>query len=113
MQVTSRRLTGRSYREWREVWLVLTLGQGVDGQMPSDVATSESWPFRSVLDLGVNAREVQRARQHARLLLQEHGLSCLSGDVEILVSELVPVFAHGISLREPAGPADVDFEEVE
>jgi hypothetical protein len=28
-------------------------------------------------------------------------------------SLLVPVFAHGISLREPAGPADVDFEEVE
>ena len=26
---------------------------------------------------------------------------------------LDPVFAHGISLREPAGPADVDFEEVE
>ena len=26
---------------------------------------------------------------------------------------LDPVFAHGISLREPAGPADVDIEEVE
>jgi hypothetical protein len=26
---------------------------------------------------------------------------------------LDPVFAHGISLREPAGPADVDLEEVE
>ena len=26
---------------------------------------------------------------------------------------LDPVFAHGISLREPAGPADIDFEEVE
>ena len=31
-----------------------------------------------------------------------------------LISQLLdPVFAHGISLREPAGPADVDFEEVE
>jgi hypothetical protein len=26
---------------------------------------------------------------------------------------LVPVFAHGISLSEPAGPADVDIEEVQ
>jgi len=26
---------------------------------------------------------------------------------------LDPVFAHGISLREPAGPADIDLEEVE
>ena len=26
--------------------------------------------------------------------------------------ELVPVFAHGISLGEPAGPADVNIEEV-
>jgi hypothetical protein len=30
-----------------------------------------------------------------------------------LRANLDPVFAHGISLREPAGPADVDFEEVE
>jgi 2-oxoisovalerate dehydrogenase E2 component (dihydrolipoyl transacylase) len=29
------------------------------------------------------------------------------------VHTLDPVFAHGISLREPAGPADIDFEEVE
>jgi hypothetical protein len=28
-------------------------------------------------------------------------------------TRLVPVFAHGISLREPAGPADIDLEEVE
>ena len=26
---------------------------------------------------------------------------------------LDPVFAHGISLGEPAGPADIDVEEVE
>jgi hypothetical protein len=32
----------------------------------------------------------------------------------VRVEELLdPVFAHGISLREPAGPADVDVEEVE
>ncbi len=30
-----------------------------------------------------------------------------------LTARLDPVFAHGISLREPAGPADIDFEEVE
>jgi hypothetical protein len=29
------------------------------------------------------------------------------------VGFLDPVFAHGISLREPAWPADVDAEEVE
>ena len=28
-------------------------------------------------------------------------------------AHLDPVFAHGISLREPAGPADIDVEEVE
>jgi hypothetical protein len=28
-------------------------------------------------------------------------------------ANLGPVFAHGISLREPAGPADIGFEEVE
>jgi hypothetical protein len=30
-----------------------------------------------------------------------------------LVYDLDPVFAHGISLGEPAGPADIDVEEVE
>jgi len=30
-----------------------------------------------------------------------------------LLMDLGPVFAHGISLREPAGPADIGFEEVE
>ena len=35
------------------------------------------------------------------------------GGTPRVVRPLDPVFAHGISLREPAGPADIDFEEVE
>jgi CRISPR-associated protein Csb1 len=31
----------------------------------------------------------------------------------LIDSRLVPVFAHGISLREPAGSADIGLEEVE
>ena len=30
-----------------------------------------------------------------------------------LMHDLDPFFAHGVSLREPAGPADVDLEQVE
>jgi anti-sigma regulatory factor (Ser/Thr protein kinase) len=72
-----------------EVWLVLTTRQGMDGQLPSDEPALESWPLGSVLELGMDPREVQRARRHGRQLLHEHGLSCLSGDAEILISELV------------------------
>ena len=68
---------------------MLTTRQGADGQLPSGELAPESWPLRSVLDLGVNPREVQSARRHARRLLHEHGLSRLSGDAEILISELV------------------------
>jgi anti-sigma regulatory factor (Ser/Thr protein kinase) len=68
---------------------MLPTRQGADGQLPSDEPTLESWTFGSVVDLGVNPREVQRARRHARRLMHEHGLSCLSGDAEILISELV------------------------
>src|SRR5205807_4681856 len=32
---------------------------------------------------------------------------------DVQAGRLDPVFAHGISLREPAGPAHVNFEEVE
>jgi hypothetical protein len=51
-----------------------------------------------------------------------HALTCISlgpGDPQFWAlwrsdaDRLDPVFAHGISLREPAGPADVDVEEVE
>ena len=30
-----------------------------------------------------------------------------------MLPDLDPFFAHGVSLREPAGPADVDLEQVE
>jgi len=45
--------------------------------------------------------------------LRRYSLVTLVGDGSVMVHRLVPVFAHGISLREPAGPADVDIEEVE
>lgn len=68
---------------------MLTTRQGADDQLPSGEPALESWTLRSVLDIGVNPQEVQHARRHARRLLHQDGLSCLSGDAEILISELV------------------------
>jgi PIN domain nuclease of toxin-antitoxin system len=34
-------------------------------------------------------------------------------DTHVVLWWLAPSFAHGISLDEPAGPADVDVEEVQ
>jgi hypothetical protein len=49
----------------------------------------------------------------AGLLPTPHSISETSYQPRWREWHLDPVFAHGISLREPAGPADVDFEEVE
>ena len=46
-----------------------------------------------------------------RVYVTMYGLTLLA--IRLLGSALDPVFAHGISLREPAGPADIGFEEVE
>src|SRR6266568_3797447 len=49
-------------------------------------------------------------------VLGADGIEVLRGRAVFTSSREVsldPVFAHGISLREPAGSADVDFEEVE
>ena len=32
---------------------------------------------------------------------------------QLSLADLDPFFAHAVSLREPAGPADVDLEQVE
>ena len=53
---------------------------------------------------------VNGARQVGKSTLAELIVARSAGARELYLD---PVFAHGISLREPAGPADVDFEEVE
>ena len=80
---------------------------------------------------GIDPYEPVLACMAARLA--EHGLSCrrlagrggatvaLTCEVPggrpgprfVLDACLDPVFAHGISLGEPAGPTDIDVEEVE
>jgi anti-sigma regulatory factor (Ser/Thr protein kinase) len=47
------------------------------------------WPRQSFLELGALAGAVPCARLHARQLTWEWGLSGLSEDVELLVSELI------------------------
>jgi anti-sigma regulatory factor (Ser/Thr protein kinase) len=49
----------------------------------------DEWSLRSYLDLGVLPGAVPCARLHARQMLWEWGLTSLSEDVELLVSELV------------------------
>jgi anti-sigma regulatory factor (Ser/Thr protein kinase) len=49
----------------------------------------DDWPLRSYLELGVLAGAVPCARLHAKQVLWEWGLTELSEDIELLVSELV------------------------
>ena len=49
----------------------------------------DEWSLRSYLDLGVLPGAVPCARLHARQMLWEWGLTSLSEDVELLVSDLV------------------------
>jgi anti-sigma regulatory factor (Ser/Thr protein kinase) len=50
---------------------------------------ADHWPLKSFLELGALPGAVPCARLHARHVLREWGLSTLSENVELLVSELV------------------------
>lgn len=50
---------------------------------------ADEWPLRSHLELGALPGAVPCARLHTRLVLWEWGLSALSDNAELLVSELV------------------------
>ncbi|HEY5990081.1 MAG TPA: ATP-binding protein [Streptosporangiaceae bacterium] len=59
---------------------------------PSDnqgTSLAETWPLRSFLELGALPGAVPCARLHSRQLLWEWGISQVSEQVELLVSELM------------------------
>ena len=50
---------------------------------------NDRWPLRDFLELGALVSAVPCARLHARHVVQEWGLACLSDSAEILITELV------------------------
>ncbi len=56
---------------------------------PAGHTTAKAWPLRSHLELGALPGAVPCARLHARQVLWEWGLSALTENAELLVSELV------------------------
>ena len=117
-------------------------GAGTGSGLASQGALQFSADGRFVIavDAGSNQVSVLRIMPGGSLRLVSHGVVssggllpdsvAVSGDLVYVANSgaggsnyagvrlrpngrLDPVFAHGISLREPAGPADVDFEEVE
>lgn len=63
---------------------------------------NEPWPLRSYLELGALPTAVPCARLHARHLLWEWGLTALSPDTELLVSELVTNAVKATAERDEA-----------
>lgn len=52
-------------------------------------AGADLWPLRDFLELGALPGAVPSARLHARLVVQEWGLSAVADNVELVVSELI------------------------
>jgi len=63
-------------------------GPGASGGQYSGDGPAAQWPLRSQLTLGALPGAVPCARLHARMLLWEWGLTSLSENVELIVSEL-------------------------
>ena len=57
-------------------------------------AGDDQWPLRDFLELGALPSAVPCARLHARLVVQEWGLSTLADNVELVVSELITNALH-------------------
>lgn len=62
---------------------------------------ARDWPFRSYLELGALLSAVPCARAHARRLLWEWGLTRLSDNVELVVSELMTNALRASESMEP------------
>ena len=73
-------------------------------------AGDDQWPLRDFLELGALPSAVPCARLHARLVVQEWGLTALADNVELVVSELATnatctaAPARPVA-RSPSGPA--------
>jgi len=57
-------------------------------------AGADRWPLRDFLELGALPSAVPCARLHARLVIQEWGLTALADNVELVVSELITNAVH-------------------
>ena len=62
----------------------------------------DQWPLRDFLELGALPSAVPCARLHARLVVQEWGLSTLADNVELVVSELITNALHASRGLGPA-----------
>ncbi len=62
----------------------------------------DQWPLRDFLELGALPSAVPCARLHARLVVQEWGLSTLADNVELVVSELI---TNALNASAGLGPA--------
>jgi anti-sigma regulatory factor (Ser/Thr protein kinase) len=56
---------------------------------PQGITMAEEWPLRDAIEFGPLPGAVPCARLHTRLLLAEWGLAGLTGQAELVVSELV------------------------
>ena len=54
----------------------------------------DQWPLRDFLELGALPSAVPCARLHARLVIQEWGLTALADNIELVVSELITNAVH-------------------
>ena len=61
---------------------------------------ADRWPLQSALELGALPGAVPSARLHARHVLREWGLTAVSEDAELLVSELVTNAVHASQSME-------------
>lgn len=67
-------------------------------------AGADQWLLRDFLELGALPSAVPCARLHARLVIQEWGLTVLADSVELVVSELITNAVHaslGLGLATP------------
>lgn len=69
---------------------------------PHGTAGADEWPLRDFLELGALSGAVPCARLHARLVVQEWGLTALADNVELVVSELITNALHASRGLGPA-----------
>ncbi len=85
-----------------------------DSGLLEATATAGEWRFahglvRDAVEAGLPVAEKVNLHRVAAQAIERR----YAGHLAPRLADLAPVFAHGISLGEPAGPADIDVEEVE